>query len=187
MNWFHRQVCRSDRWRRRLATDLLPWALGGVELGDELLEIGPGPGITSDLLRKRGCGQLTVLEVDQKAAEDLQDRFRGTGVRIVHGDGTAMPFPDASFSAVVAFTMLHHVATAQLQDRLMAEARRVLRPGGVLAGFDGSASFLFRLIHLHDTYSPVDPKTLGKRLKTAGFINPVVDQGRGRFRFHAKR
>ncbi len=41
MNWFHRQVCRSGRWRRRVR-GLLPWALQGVELGDDVLEIGPG-------------------------------------------------------------------------------------------------------------------------------------------------
>jgi len=46
MNWFHQQVCRSGRWRRRLQRELLPWALKGVELGDDVLEIGPGPGAT---------------------------------------------------------------------------------------------------------------------------------------------
>ena len=49
MNWFHRQVCRSGPWRRRLEKQLLPWVLQGVELGDDVLEIGPGPGITTDL------------------------------------------------------------------------------------------------------------------------------------------
>jgi hypothetical protein len=44
--------------------------------------------------------------------------------------------------------MLHHVPSAALQDRLLAEARRVLRPGGVFAGFDGVASWLFRVIHI---------------------------------------
>ena len=43
MNWFHRQVCRSGRWRRRVK-GLLPWALQGVELGDDVLEIGPPTG-----------------------------------------------------------------------------------------------------------------------------------------------
>ena len=51
MNWFHRQVCRSGRWRRRVEGELLPWALQGVELGDDVLEIGPGPGVTTDVLR----------------------------------------------------------------------------------------------------------------------------------------
>jgi SAM-dependent methyltransferase len=186
MNWFHRQVCRSGRWRRRIERDLLPWALQGVELGAAVLEVGPGPGVTTDLLRGR-TPRLTALEVDAAAAAALGQRLAGSGVRVVHGDGAAMPFADGSFSAVVAFTMLHHVPTPALQDRLLVEARRVLRPGGVFAGFDGVGSFLFRLIHLGDTYTPVDPATLGRRLEEAGFVDVAVERGWARFRFRAMR
>src|SRR5262249_52493837 len=158
MNWFHRQVCRSGRWRRRVEGELLPWALQGVDLGDDVLEIGPGPGVTTELLRRR-APRLTALEADAAAAAALHQRLGGPGVRGVHGDGAMMPFADGSFSGVVALTMLHHIPTAALQDRLLAEARRVLRPGGVFAGFDGVGSWLFRLVHLGDTYTPVDPDT----------------------------
>ena len=185
MNWFHRQVCRSGRWRRRVEK-LLPWALQGVELGEDVLEIGPGPGVTTDLLRGR-TRRLTALEVDAAAAASLQTRLAGTGVRVVHGDGAAMPFATGSFSSVVAFTMLHHVPSAALQDRLLAEARRVLRPGGVFVGFDGVGSFLFRLIHLGDTYTPVNPDTFGPRLEAAGFEEVAVERGWARFRFRAAR
>ena len=186
MNWFHRQVCGSGRWRRRLESDLLPWALEGVKLGDNVLELGPGPGITTDLLRRR-TQHLTALEADADAVTALQQRLNGAGVRVVHGDGAAMPFADSSFSTVVSFTMLHHVSTAALQDRLLSEARRVLRPGGVFAGFDGVGSFLFRLVHLGDTYNPVEPDTLGRRLEAAGFAGVAVEQSRTRFRFRAMR
>jgi SAM-dependent methyltransferase len=155
-------------------------------LGDDVLEVGPGPGVTTDLLRGR-TQRLTALEVDPAAAASLRARLNGSGVRVVEGDGAAMPFADGSFSGVVAFTMLHHVPTPAHQDRLLAEARRVLRPGGVFVGFDGVGSFLFRLIHLGDTYNPVDPDTLGRRLESAGFTNVAVERGRGRFRFQATR
>ncbi len=185
MNWFHRQVCRSGRWRRRVK-NLLPWALQGVELGEDVLEIGPGPGVTTDLLRGR-TRRLTALEVDAAAAASLQTRLDGTGVRVVRGDGAAMPFADGTFSGVVAFTMLHHVPSTALQDRLLTEARRVLRPGGVFVGFDGVGSFLFRLIHLGDTYTPVNPDTFGPRLEAAGFAEVAVERGWARFRFRAAR
>jgi SAM-dependent methyltransferase len=165
---------------------LLPWALREVELGEDLLEIGPGPGVTTDVLRSRRC-RLTALEVEAVAAAALHERLRGSGVRVVHGDGTAMPFPDASFSGVVAFTMLHHVPTIALQDRLFSEVKRVLRAGGVFAGLDGVASAPFRLLHLGDTYTPVHPDTLTTRLREAGFANVTVERARGRFRFEAKR
>jgi SAM-dependent methyltransferase len=157
-----------------------------VELGDDVLEIGPGPGVTTDLLRGR-ARRLTALEVDSAAAAALEQRLNGLGVRVVHGDGAAMPFADGDFSGVVALTMLHHVPSAAMQDRLLAEARRVLRPGGVFAGFDGTDSFLFRLIHLGDTYTPVDPETFGQRLEAAGFAEVAVERGWARFRFRATR
>jgi SAM-dependent methyltransferase len=185
MNWFHRQVCRSARWRRRIK-GLLPWSLQGVQLGDDVLEIGPGPGVTTDLLRTL-VPRLTILEIDADSADALRQRLNGSGVSVVHGDGTAMPFPDGSFSGVVAFTMLHHVPTLALQDRLLAEAGRVLRPGGVFAGFDGVGSLPFRLIHLGDNYNPVNPDTIGRRLQAAGFRDVAVERGWGRFRFRATR
>lgn len=186
MNWFHRQVCSSGRWQGRLEMELLPWALQGVQLGDDVLEIGPGPGVTTDLLRGH-TQRLTALEVDASAATALEKRLDGSAVRVIHGDGAAMPFADCSFSGVVSFTMLHHVPTAALQDQLMVEARRVLRPGGVFAGFDGVGSFLFRLIHFRDTYTPVNPHTLGRRLEAAGFTGVAVERKRTRFRFRASR
>ena len=63
----------------------------------------------------------------------------------------------------------------------------MLRPGGVFAGFDGVGFFLFRLIHLGDTYNPVEPDTLEPRLKAAGFVDVAVERGWARFRFRATR
>lgn len=186
MNWFHHHVCSSGRWRRRVERTLLPWALQGVEPGDDVLEVGPGPGVTTELLRTR-CPRLTALEVDPASVAALRQRLGGCGARIVRGDGAAMPFADGSFSAVLAFTMLHHVPTAALQDRLLAEARRVLRRGGTFAGFDGTNSLPFRLIHVGDTYTPVDPDTFAGRLATAGFGGAAIERRRGRFRFRARR
>lgn len=63
----------------------------------------------------------------------------------------------------------------------------MLRPGGVFAGVDAVGSFLFRLIHLGDTYNPVNPDRFGQRLEAAGFADVAVERGRSRFRFRAKR
>ena len=98
-----------------------------------------------------------------------------------------MPFADGSFTGVVAFTMLHHVSTMEAQDSLFSEARRVLRPGGVFAGFDGVDSLFFRLIHLGDGYAPVDPNTLARRLQAAGFTDSRIERERRRFCFRARR
>ena len=51
MNRLHRWYCQSNHWRHRLGTEILPWSLKGVDLGGEVLELGPGPGLTTDWLR----------------------------------------------------------------------------------------------------------------------------------------
>lgn len=176
MNAFHRRCCASPAWARHVEDDLLPWALDGVELGDNPLEIGPGLGVTTRLL-VRLAPRLTALEVDDEFAAGLRREFadRSSSVDIVTGDGAAMPFPAGEFSAAVCFTMLHHVPSAAQQDRLFAEAYRVLRPGGVFAGSDSQPSLRFRLVHLFDTMVVLDPDTLPQRLAAAGFVDVQVD------------
>src|SRR5574338_521541 len=125
MNVFHRWYCNSNGWARRLQGELMPAVLRDLDLGDDVLEIGPGPGMSTDWLRER-VARLTSVEIDRRLAEALRRRLAGTNVTVVEGDASDMPFPDASFSGAVCFTMLHHVPYAA-QDRLLAEAARVLR------------------------------------------------------------
>jgi SAM-dependent methyltransferase len=186
MNRLHRWYCRTDRWRRTLEGRLLPWALAGADLGDDLLEIGPGPGLTTDVLAGRAA-RLTSIEIDPRLARALAERVGRPNVTVVEGDATDMPFDDAAFSGAVALTMLHHVPSPRLQDRLLREVHRVLRPGGIFAGSDSTTSWLFRLVHVGDTLVPVEPSGFGRRLEAAGFREVRVDAGRGAFRFRARR
>ncbi|SHN46248.1 Methyltransferase domain-containing protein [Cryptosporangium aurantiacum] len=164
---------------------LLPWALAGVTLGEEVLEIGPGFGATTKVLAGT-VPRLTAVEVDPASAA-LLDRELGDRATIVTGDATDLQFPDESFDAVVCFTMLHHVPSPAAQDRLFAEACRVLRPGGTFAGSDSRYSHRFRLLHLGDTMVVVDPDALPDRLRRAGFTDPTVSSAGGSYRFRARK
>jgi SAM-dependent methyltransferase len=186
MNLLHRWYCGSSRWAALVEGALLPWALEGVELGAELLELGPGPGVTTEVLRRQ-VARVTAVELDAALAARLARGLRGSGVRVVRGDGAALPFRDRSFDAAAVFTMLHHVPSQALQDRLLAEVCRCLRPGGVLVGSDTLPSLRFRLYHLADTMVVVDPDRLPARLEAAGFDGPLVDTRAGRIRFRARR
>ena len=53
MNRFHRWYCSSDRWAKTVRETLVPWVLNDVDLGDEALEVGPGPGLTTFEIRER--------------------------------------------------------------------------------------------------------------------------------------
>ncbi len=185
MNLVHRYLCRSARWAKMLDTIIVPWVLSDVSLGDDVLEVGPGPGLTTDLLRAR-TAHLTALEIDPKLAQSLGARLGNSNVAVVMGDATSMPLKDAQFSGAVSFTMLHHVPSPELQDRLLREVRRTLKPGGVFAGVDSRDGFGMRVLHLWDTLVPVDPDGFRARLESAGFKEPFVEVNQYAFRFHAR-
>lgn len=186
MNILHRRYCRSKRWREIVENEIVPWALEGLELGDNVLEIGPGPGMTTDVLRRR-LNNLTCLEIDSKLAASLDVRMRGTNVAVRQGDGAEMPFEDRAFSGAVSFTMLHHMASASLQDRLFREVYRVLAPGGMFAGTDSLWSRRMVWFHFADTMRLVDPAGLPARLQTAGFSEVRIELGNSRFKFSGRR
>jgi SAM-dependent methyltransferase len=150
------------------------------------LEIGPGPGVTTDYLRTR-VRSLTVLERDPLLAESLRARFRGTNVQVIEGDGASMPFERGSFRTVFCFTMLHHVPSAKMQDRVMDEAFRVLAPGGTFVGTDSRASLRMKLFHWFDTMAIADPETFPGRLREAGFSDTQIELADGAFRFCAAK
>jgi ubiquinone/menaquinone biosynthesis C-methylase UbiE len=165
---------------------LFPWVLSGLEPGDDVLEVGPGPGVTTDLLRS-WAPRLTAIEIDPDLGDRLRRRTAGTNVEVITGDATSMPFPDRRFSAATSFTMLHHVPSTALQDRLLREVYRVLRPGAVFAGCDSTSSLVFRLAHLFDTMVLVDPDGFAGRLQAAGFVDVQVERANSAFRFRATR
>jgi ubiquinone/menaquinone biosynthesis C-methylase UbiE len=176
MNENHAQVCTSPEWAEHIQTDILPVLTAGADLGKEMLEIGPGPGAATEWLRHR-VAQLTAVEVDAGAAAALASRYAGTNVQIVTGSGAELSYPDESFDSAGCFTMLHHVPTLAQQNKILAEAFRVLRPGGVLIGSDSIASTHLHEFHEADTYNPVEPASLLPRLQTLGFskVTVIVD------------
>jgi SAM-dependent methyltransferase len=186
MNLAHRWLCRSKSWKNAVATHIVPWVLEGVDLGSNVLEIGPGPGVTTDLLRDR-VKHLTCVEIDRGFADALARRMAGSNVTVLCEDATAMSLADAAFDGAVSLTMLHHIPSPGLQDRLLKQVARVLRPGGVFVGVDSVYSRSLRLLHLFDTLVLVDPGTFAERLRIAGFKDVQVDVNPYAFRFFARR
>jgi SAM-dependent methyltransferase len=169
MNEGHK-ACDSAEWRAAVKNEIIPWALGSVDLGDDVLEIGPGYGATTDVFAEM-LPRLTSVEIDPELAARLQAMYEGTHVEVVLGDATQLSFADGRFSGAVCFSMLHHVPSPELQDRLFAEAARVMRPGAPIIALDSLGSDQIRAFHEGDTYQPIDPDTLPARLQDSGFID----------------
>ena len=176
MNRNHQRVCASPEWAAQLVSDVLSPLSAGVPLGPELLEIGPGPGAATEWLRSR-VRSLIAVEIDPVAAQALRARFPDTNVEVVTADATELPWPDGSFDTVASFTMLHHIPTQHGQNAVLAEALRVLRPGGVLLASDSRPSDSLHEFHAEDTYNPIDPAGLIARLQTIGYGRLIVEVG----------
>ena len=186
MNRIHHWLCRSNSWQRKLQDNLIPWALRDVELGDDVLELGPGPGLTTNILRHR-FSNLTSIEIDPELEASLRSRTSGTNIEVVTGNAAAMPFRDNSFSGVVSFTMLHHVPSTQQQDQLFREAYRVLKPQASFVATDSRRSWSMRLLHIGDTMVIIDPDTIQARMEKAGFRDVFVEWTSDVLRFHGHR
>src|ERR1700728_3446579 len=70
MNDAHLRICASPEWAAFVESELLPWVLREQDLGDEVLEVGPGPGLTTDVLRRQ-VPRLTAVEIDERLARSL--------------------------------------------------------------------------------------------------------------------
>jgi ubiquinone/menaquinone biosynthesis C-methylase UbiE len=188
MNRIHNILCSSGWWAVRVREKLIPYGLDGVELGDDVLEIGPGFGATTrELVTRPDVTKLTALELEQRYCEKLRAELGGS-VDVVQGDATKLPFDDARFSAVICFTMLHHIPERGAQDSAFAEIARVLKPGGTFAGTDSvGTGALFRLIHIGDTLLTIDPDEMPARLAAVGLDEIAVERANGSFRFRARK
>jgi ubiquinone/menaquinone biosynthesis C-methylase UbiE len=168
MSPVERAFCRSAPWRRFAGSVVLPWALQGVRPEGKLLEIGGGSGAMAAVMLERHPDlSVTVTDIDPAMVESASrrlDRFRPRAAAR-QADATALPFEDGSFDTVVSFIMLHHVGA---WEQALAEAVRVLRPGGMLLGYDLAAIAPLQRLHRLDR-SPhrfVAPDELARVLRS---------------------
>jgi ubiquinone/menaquinone biosynthesis C-methylase UbiE len=150
MSRVEKAVCRSSPWRAFTRRVVLPWALQGARLNGEVLEIGAGSGaMAKELLATTPAVSMCVTDVDQSMVSTAVGNLAGFGTRVTarQADATELPFGDSSFDAVLSWIMLHHTIA---WERALAEAVRVLRPGGSLIGYDLVNAGPLRWLHRSD-------------------------------------
>lgn len=97
--------------------------------GARVLDAACGEGYGAALLARSGASVVGV-DISAGTVAHAQKRYAdGERLRFEVADCASLPFPAGSFDRVVSFETVEHVAA---QDEMMAEFRRVLKPGGFL-------------------------------------------------------
>ncbi|MHA3018933.1 class I SAM-dependent methyltransferase [Mycobacterium sp. BMJ-28] len=105
-------------------------AQAGLFAGARVLEIGCGTGnLTSRVRRSQSSSQVTGIDPDPRAL--ARARKKCPGVTFEKGYAQRLPFGDGAFDRVLSSMMLHHL-DPEAKGAALAEAFRVLTPGGSL-------------------------------------------------------
>ena len=132
---------REGAWRPRLVRAVLA--------GDprDVLDLGCGTGMLAiAIARSSERARVTGIDGDPQILRLARAKAGSDGVTYAEGPADALPFEDASFDRVVTSLLLHHLVPP-VKRAALAEARRVLRPGGRL--------------HVADFGRPQDPLMRG--------------------------
>jgi ubiquinone/menaquinone biosynthesis C-methylase UbiE len=117
------------RWSRKLAVPFIEFA--GLDDGERVLDVGCGTGsLTFALPQAANVGEVAAFDYSPVFVEEARRRNSDPRITIQQADACAIPFPDDRFDRALALLVLHFVPDA---GRAVAEVRRVVRPGGVVA------------------------------------------------------
>ena len=168
-------VLRSDH-----ATDWRAEGLQGrprrtaIQPNHVVLDIGCGTGtLAVEIKRRQPAAQVIGVDPDPKALALAVAKARRArvDVRFARGFADALEFGDATLDRVFSSMMFHHIRKDD-KPKVLAEIRRVLKPGGSLELIDFAGnvhSFLGQIFHGHKALGPPAGDCMLARLRDAGF------------------
>jgi ubiquinone/menaquinone biosynthesis C-methylase UbiE len=160
--------------------------LADVQPGHAILDVGCGTGtlLVAAAERVGPSGAAHGIERSPEMLAHARDkaRARGTAVELIEGSADELPYPAASFDAVLCTLVLHHLPET-MQETAIQEMCRVLRPGGRLVLVEwqqpnsilralASPMFLVYMLHnFRSSGSPFDRLGIEARLRELGLEN----------------
>jgi len=176
----------SYLWRSR-ANRIFPDFIEYTPPSPFVLELGTGQGLGAIFLAEKLKGSRFIAidnehDMVKAAIENVERNDLEERIKVKWGDALALDFPDQSFDAVVAITVLHHVPD---YEKALVEAARVLKKGGVflIVDFDFRSSIFPRFeILFGKPESLFSWDEVKEALQKAGFeVRKVKFYGMGMF------
>jgi ubiquinone/menaquinone biosynthesis C-methylase UbiE len=168
-----------DRFMGRYSRELAPRlvAFAGVADGMRALDVGCGSGmLTAALADRLGAANVAAADPSESLLAACAARVPGADVR--RAPVEELPWPDATFDAVLSQLVLNFVADA---DAAVAEMRRVAAPGAILASCTWDYAGGMRMLHTFwDAAAELDPQAPAEssmRYRTAEELAALWERG----------
>lgn len=138
--------------------------------GDRVLDLGCAAGAMTDFLSAHGCDVVGV-DAEPLAIETARSHF--PGLRFEQADVVALPYRDASFDKAVAADVVEHIDDATF-ERMLAEVRRVLVPGGTISIYTPNPRHLIERLKERELLLAQNPTHIG--LRTAPVLRDALER-----------
>ena len=175
-----REWQRLERHRTEFAVTLRAMADHLPTPPARVLDVGGGPGRYSVELARRGY-EVTLFDLSAACLEMARARAAEVGVSLAGIErGTATDlgrFPDAAFDAVLLMGPLYHLLEARTRRQALAEAARVLRPGGVLLAAFITRYAVLRWFARNDPLWPAENRQEIESVLESGILPPRGEPG----------
>lgn len=162
------------RWSRQLAPAFSEFA-GVSDAHRQVLDVGCGTGhLARTVAERHPAAQVQGVDLSPAYVDHARRHHAGEPrLAFAIGDACALDFADARFDAVLSMLVLHFVPQP---ERAVAEMRRVVRPGGVVAAavWDARGGFVANRL-FWDTAAAVDPQAVARRARN--YTRPMTRPG----------
>jgi len=154
------------------------WSAAGECEPKRILDFGGGIGVSTPHLRRVfPQTEIMIADVSRRSLE-IAKRRGVEGVSTQHFDGVNLPYADGHFDMALAACVFHHVDVAQ-HITLLAEIRRVLRPGGRLLVFEHNpwnplTRHAVNTCPFDENAVLISGPEMRRRMREAGFENASV-------------
>ncbi len=114
---------------RQTVWEELKFLFDYAENNDKILDLGCGNGRCLDFLKDKKI-DYTGIDNSEELIKIARKKYPQINFQVA--DALKLPFPDNSFDKVYSIAVLHHIPSGELRVQFLKEAKRVLKPGGVL-------------------------------------------------------